>query len=421
MATGIAELKVNVEKPGAWARRLTITVPAERVAEEKKHAVARLSKQVRLPGFRKGHVPAGIMEKRFGPAIEQEAIEKVIGDAYREALQSEGLQPITQGSIDKIDYQPGTDLTFNVELEVRPEIELARIGGFSIVRERPAVGDEQLNEVLQRLREEHAVWTPKEGAAPVSGDMADVHITPLDDATSADAQKPRHYQIVIGQGQAVPAVEDAIRTLAAGEEADFEIDLPEKSDDPGAGMKTHRMRIHVHDVRSPQLPALDDDFARSLGEFTDVETLRSRIADDLRAEAEREAERAVRMQLLQQIIDANPFEVPHAMVHDYLERNIPAREGADPEQVQAARMELWPAAEFALKRHLVIDRVANLEALRATPEEINERVETIAGRLGRNPGEVLSQLKKGGRIEEIEQEITEDKVFRYLASLSDIH
>src|SRR5919106_297648 len=130
MPTEAADLKVSVEKPAAWERRLKITVPAERIEQEKKHAAARLANRVRLPGFRKGKVPVKEMVRRFGPAIEQETIEKVIGDAYREALQSEGLQPITEGSVDNIDYQPGTDLTFDVALEVRPEVELERIGGF---------------------------------------------------------------------------------------------------------------------------------------------------------------------------------------------------------------------------------------------------------------------------------------------------
>jgi trigger factor len=96
MTTEAPELKVSVEKPAAWARRLIITIPKERIAREKKDAVQRLAKRVKLPGFRQGRVPAAVMERKFGPAIEQEAIEKVIGDAYREALEAEKLEPITQ-------------------------------------------------------------------------------------------------------------------------------------------------------------------------------------------------------------------------------------------------------------------------------------------------------------------------------------
>jgi trigger factor len=420
MATEAAGLKVSVEKPAAWSRRLTITVPAEHIAREKKDAVQRLSKRVKLPGFRQGRVPAGMMEKKFGPAIEQEAIEKVIGDAYRQAIASEGLQPITQGNIDEISYEPGTDLTFNVELEVRPEVELQRIGGFAVVREQPAVGEQQVEEVLQRLREENAVWKPKDNATPAAGDMATVEITPLDSATSAEPSKPRRYQIVIGEGQAVPAVEDAVRTLQAGDESEFDVALPEDAEDPASPTIPHRMHIRMVELKAPEYPELDDGFAAGLGDFDSIDSLRSRIREDLEKEAGREADRGVRMQLVQQIIEANPFDVPQSMVQTYLERVMPDREGGDAQQFQEMRAQMWPAAEHALKRMLVLERVAEMEALRATPAELDQRIDDVAERLGRPRGEVIGQLRKTGRLDELEQEITEEKVFDYLMSLSEI-
>jgi trigger factor len=420
MATEAAGLKVSVEKPAAWARRLTITVPAEHIAREKKDAVQRLSKRVKLPGFRQGRVPAGMMEKKFGPAIEQEAIEKVIGDAYRQALASENLQPITQGNIDQIEYEPGTDLTFNVELEVRPELELERVGGFAVVREQPAIGDQQVDEVLQRLREENAVWKAKDGETPAAGDMATVEITPLDAATSAEPSKARRYQIVIGEGQAVPAVEDAVRTLKAGEDAEFDVALPEDPEEAGSPTVAHRMHIRMVELKSPEFPALDDDFAAGLGDFETLDGLRTRIREDLETESGREAERGVRMQLVQQIIEANPFDVPQSMVQTYLERVMPEREGGDSQQLQEMRTQMWPAAEQALKRMLVLERIAELEALRATPAEMDARIDEMAERLGRPRGEVIGQLRKNGRLDELEQEITEEKVFEYLKSLSEI-
>ncbi|HSJ08524.1 MAG TPA: trigger factor [Longimicrobiales bacterium] len=420
MATEAPEYTVSMEKPAAWSRRLTITIPSHRIEAEKTQAAARLSKKARLPGFRAGRVPKSVMEKRFGPAIEQEAVEKLIGDVYRKVLESEGLQPITQGNIDNVDYQPGSDLTFNVELEVRPEIELERVGGFAVMREQPAIGQAQVDEVLQRLREENAVWRTKEDATPVAGDMATVEITPLDDATSAEPSKPRRYQIVIGEGQAVPAVEDAVRTLKGGEDAEFDVDLPASADDEAAGTKPHRMHIRMVEVKAPEYPELDDEFAKGLGEFEDLATLRDRIREDLEREAGRESERGVRMQLVQQIIDANPFEVPASMVSNYLERVMPTREGTDAERLQQARVEMWPMAEQAIKRSLVVERIAEMEALHATPAEIDARIDDMAERLGRPRGEVIAQLRKSGRLDEIEQEISEEKVFEYLKSLSDI-
>jgi trigger factor len=420
MATEAAGLKVSIEKPAAWARRLTITVPAAEVAREKQNAVKRLAKRVHLPGFRPGKAPVSRIEKQYGPALEQEVVEKVIGDAYKAALVQTQLQPITEGSIDRIDYEPGSDLTFNVEVEVRPELELERVGGFVVVREQPPVGEDQIDEVLQRLRAEHAVWRPKEGGTPVAGDMASVEIVPLDAATSAEPAQPRHYQVVIGEGQALAAVEDSIRMLTAGEEGEFDVVLPENPDDPDGPARQHRMRIRLIEVKAPEYPPLDDEFAQSVGDFADLAALRARIRVDMEREAAREAERGVRMQLVQNVIRANPFEVPQSMVRQYLERVIPDRDGAATDRLQELRMQMWPAAEQALKRMLVLERIAELESLRATPAELDARIDQLAERLGRGRGEVIVQLRKSGQLDELEQEITEEKVFAYLKSLSEI-
>lgn len=420
MAIEAPELTVTVEKSAAWSRRLTITVPADRVAREKKDAVQRLSKRVKLPGFRQGHVPAAVMERKYGPAIEQEAVEKVINDAYREAIESEGLQPISQASVDNLNYEPGSDLSFNVELEVRPEIELERIGGFTVVREQTPVSDEQVDEVLQRLRDENAVWRTREEGTPSAGDMATVEITPLDDATGAEPSKPRQYQIVIGEGQAVPAVEAAILTLKPGEAAEFEVELPENTEDPEGSTKPHRMHISLTELKMPEYAPLDDEFAKGLGDFDSLAELRERIAEDLGRETEKEAERGVRMQLVQQIIDANPFEVPQSMVRGYLDQMMPSREGADPQKLEELRTQMWPMAETALKRSMVVDRIAEMEALRPTAAEMDARIDEMAERMGRPRGEVIAQMRKAGRLDQLEQEITEEKVFDYLKSLSDI-
>lgn len=420
MSTETADLKVTMENSSAWGRKLKITVPAERVERERRDAVQRLAKQARLPGFRKGKVPAQVMEKRFGQAIEQEAVEKAIGAAYREALAQEQLQPITQGSINDIHYHRGEDLTFDVELEVRPEIELERLGGFQLLREQGGVTEQEVDQVVQRLREERATWTSVTDQTPMVGDMTDVEITPLDAATELEPAKPRRYQVVLGEGQAVPAIEDVLRTLRAGEEGEFDVELAENAEDATAGTKPHRMHVKMLEVKTPQYPAIDDEFARALGAFESLAELKERVREDLVQEHEREAERRVRSQLLEEIVTANPFEVPPSMVQQYLEAMLPAREGAEEARVAEARQSAWPAAEQALRRLLVIERVAELEALHATPAEVQGRVAEIAERLGRAPEDLAVQLRKNGRLDEMEREITEEKVFQYLKSLSTI-
>ena len=412
----MSELQVEIHHHGSWGRHLTITVPADRLEAERQSAARRLAQKVRLPGFRKGKVPAQVLEKKFGGAVEQEMLEKVMGAAYREAIQREGLQPISQAAIENVDYQPGQDLRFDVHFEVRPEIELNRLGGFTVRRPAAVVSDDEVDRVIQRLREEHATWNPIDaGQALVTGDMAVVEITALD---GASANQPRRYQVVLGQEQVRREIEDVIRTLAPGEQGEFTVDLPEGEDE--TSLKPHRIRVNLVEAKHPDYPELTDEFAQQLGSFDSVATLRERVREDLQKESEAEAERSVRQALVAQIIEANPFDVPDSMVHQYLDQLIRPRKGEDPARMEEFKQTAYPGAQQALRRMLVVDRVAELEGLRATPNDVETRVEEIAQRVGRSAGEIRTQFQKSGRLGEIEEQITEERVFDYLKSLSTI-
>jgi trigger factor len=418
MATETSTLKIAIEEPRAWARRLKITVPAERVARERSEASRRLSQRLKLPGFRKGKIPAHVIEKRFGSALEQEAVEKVVGAAYREALEQEQLHPITQGEIGNLEYEPGTELSFDVEFEIRPVLELERLGGFTVKRERAAVDDAEVAGILERLRKEQAVWEGVEGERPATGDMALVEMTALEGEGEAAEPQARRYRVVVGEGQAPPAVETALQGLEPGGETEVEVES-----EGGAGGEAappDRWRVKLVEVKRPRLPELDDEFAKTVGDFEELAALRARVREDLEREADAEADRQVRRALLGEIVGANSFEVPDSMVERYLERLLQVREDADPERVAEMKAAARPVAEEAIKRMLVIERVAELEGLHGTADEVQERVAQIAERRGRPPQEVRAQLAKAGRLEALEEEITEEKVFRYLESLSTV-
>ncbi|MGH7505959.1 MAG: trigger factor, partial [Longimicrobiales bacterium] len=302
---------------------------------------------------------------------------------------------------------------------VRPEVELNRIGGFRVKREVAPVADGQIDEVLQRLREENAVWQPVETEPPVSGDMVVVEITPLDDEL-AEPQKPRMYQLVLGEGQAAQAIEDVIRTLEPGSEGDFTVDLPENADEPASPTKAHRLHLVLREAKRPDLPEADDEFAKGLGDFGSLDELRERIRTDLEREADNEAERQVRGRLVADIVESNPFEVPGSMTDEYLSRLLPDREGLDAARLAEMRETTRPAAQNALRRMLIVERVATMESLHASPADVEARISEIAERLGRPPAEVRGQFQKSGRLNEIEEEITEERVFDYLKSLSTI-
>ena len=425
MPAQTSDLTIAVQEPSAWSRRIAITVPAERVQRLRGEVTQQLARNARLPGFRKGKLPNTLIERQFGSSIDKETIDRTVQQAYREALESEGLSPITQGKVEKVEYERGAALSFEVELEVRPEIQLARTGGFSLERPTMEVGEEDVESVLERLRDERATWEPlDEGQKPDFEQRVTVEITALEEggAPPADAE-PRTYRFVIGEGQAIPAVEEAIMTLAAGEEGDFSVSFPDDFPEEERRGQNQRLHIKVMDASRKILPELTPEFAKEIGDFEDLEALRARILEDLKADSEQRADAEVRRQLVDRITEANPFEVPASMVERYLDEVTGhSHEGEhkhqhtpeEEERLARARAGLWPQAEWSIKRLLIIDSVADAEGLRATQDNIDQRVEQLAERHERTPSEVWLQLEKSGQLEVLEREITEDKVFQHL-------
>ncbi len=428
MSPDTLDLKIEVQQPQAWTRRMTVTVPAERVQRAREAVISRIAQNVRLPGFRKGKLPSRIVEQRFGPAVDQETLDRIIQEAYREALEAEGLAPINQGQIDKIQYERGTDLVFEVEFEVRPEIELARVSGFVVSRPGAEVGEDEVGSVIQQLREDRSVWQPAaEGVRPDYGDEVTVEITAR--TPEGEPEETHNYRFILGEGQAIPMVEDAIRTLQAGEEGEFTVQFPEDFPDEARRGEEQHLHIKLLDLRQRVLPEEDDELARSVGDFETLEALRARVLEDLRRDAEQRAEGAVRGQLLDQILEANRFDLPESMIERYLEHMVsPARpeekrqlSPEEEERISQLKMNLRPQAEWTLKRMMVVESLAEREGLRATQDEIDARVEELAQRHERTLSEVWLQLEKSGQLDALEREITEDKVFGYLKSLNTVN
>lgn len=423
MAASTPELQISVQEPKSWSRRLSITVPPERVQRARSAVADQIARNVRLPGFRKGHVPQRVLEKQFGQSIQQETIERVIQDAYREALDREGLQPITQGTIDNVHFHDDAELHFEVEFEVQPKVELARLSGFVATRPSEEVGEDEVDSVLDRLRDERGVLQPlPEGEKPDWNDQVMVELTPKA-AEGEEQEEPKSYRFVLGEGQAIPEIEQSIMTLAPGEEGDFTVHFPEDFPDPEQAGKEQNLHIRLVSAQRKELPELDDEFARSLGDFEDLTALRARIMEDLRENAQRNAESEVRSQLLSQVLEANAFDVPDSMVERYLDYMTGQTEeergkltSEQREQISQWRESLRPQAEDGLKRMLVVERIAETEGLRATQDEIDARVEEMAAKHERSPSEVWIQLEKSGQLSALEHEITEDKVFGYLES-----
>jgi len=420
-AIDASQLQVSVQEQERWRRKLSVTVPAAVVREEEQRTARQLASRANLKGFRKGRVPTHVIEKQFGGALRREALDKLIQEAYRHAIESEKLQPISEGQIEDVQYAPEQDLKFEVAFDIQPVIELARLGGFAVKRPVAEVKDQHVDDVLGRIREQNGAWRPVEEGSPVDGDLVSVKILRLDD-TDAEA---RDYELVLGRGDAIPDIETAIRTLAlsgqgSSNEGEFDIRFPDDFPDETRRGAQERVRITLVGRKTLELPPLDDSLAKQVGEFETLAELTAKIREDMEKEGAQRADSVVRAQLLDLVLEANPFEVPASMVDRYLDSILGDTKDVPAERLTEARTQLRPEAERAVKRILVIDRLAEAQSLTATEDEIDQRVEEIAAANQTTPAKVYASLQKAGRLESIERELTEKKVFRYLESQSEI-
>jgi trigger factor len=397
-------------------RRLAVSVPVDDVKSAEDKAARRYASQVRLPGFRPGKAPAAVVRKKYAEAIRQEAIESLVQEAFKTVLERDKLDLATQPHVHDLKFNEGQPLTFELHLEVRPTVELPRTTGFKVSRTEKPLTDELIKEQIDSLREQRATWTPvSERAQP--GDMVTVLLATADE--SGTIPEGKEYRIVVGGGQAIPGVEELIMATDAGATAEAPVKWPDDFADETQRGKTKTVRVQVSDVKRKALPELDDSFARGVGDFETVDALKAAVKDDLVKHNAREADAEVRQKLIDDLISANPFEVPPSWVNDLVRAYGEMYQIPD-EEKQKFAVEFRPVAERQVRRDLVIETIATREKLAASESDVDARVAEAAAKRGAEPGAIYASLQKAGRIKEIERSITEDKVFAWLLEHNEV-
>lgn len=410
------DIQITATKSEGVERRLQVAVPPARVAAARSKAVSRVAKQVRVPGFRPGKAPDAMIRKKYAAAIDQEAVEALLREAFESVLAKEDLKLVTQPHAHDVKFGEDDGLSFELHCEVRPEITLDRLEGFRVMRPKDAVTDEQVQEQMDQLRDQRATWAPVEGK-PLEGDLVTVMLaTAGEDGVIPEGQE---YRLVMGAGQAIAAIEEVILTLDQGGSTEAPVKWPDDFPDEAQRGKTKTVRASLKEVKRKVLPALDDAFAREMGDFDSLDAFTKVVREDLASSATREADSAARTQLLDEIVAANPFEIPPSwvkqMIHAYAEAyKIPE------EEIVKFSDEIRGMAERQVRRDLILDTIAEREKLAASEGDVDDKVAELAAKRGMEPGALYASLQKAGRLRELERSITEERVFSWLLAKNTI-
>ncbi len=421
-------------------REISVEVPAEEVTRETEAIILKYQKVARLPGFRKGHVPASMIRHRFAEDLKSDVVEALVPRYFRKEAEKLGMIPVSQPRVTELHIHDGEPLTFKASFEVMPEI---RVEGYKELRaEHPeiTVTDEDVEQALASVREQHATFTSIEGRPLADGDFAQASFDgqPKDGAkdSTKDAAKhgkagdanPVHMDevlIEIGGKNTVPEFTENLRGVSAGEERSFEVAYAADAQDNRLAGKTFVYTVKVQAIKRKDMPELNDDFAKELGEFTTLDQVRKQIRENMIAEKRHAAEHEAKEKLTAELVRRNDFEVPESLVERQidlrLERGLRALAAQGMKMEDMKKMDLprlrVGQREQALqdvKSSLLLDRVAELEKIGVDEEELNREIASLAKQSKQTPEAVRARLTQDGGLDRIRNRIRSEKTLNFL-------
>jgi trigger factor len=401
---------------------LEITIPAAEVEQETERAIAEIQKKVRLPGFRPGKAPASLVKSRFAGDIRQQVIEKLVPRSFRTAVEKDNLRVVGSPNVSEVHFHAGEPLRFKAEFEVAPSVELGEYRGITVVYSEPQVSDTDILERLEGLREQKAEYVDEEPRPVVDGDYAVVSLESLSgvDPKIAEDELVLH----IGDPSTMGAFSENLRGARPEESREFEVAYPEDYDRKNLAGRRVRFRATVKAIRRKELPDVNDEFAKDLGDYQTLEELKENIRKTILRERERLEQDRAKSELVDKLVEAHDFPVPEAYVEQQIQLTVEAKiralvaQGLDPKGVkldwEKVRETERPRAVHDVKASLLLDKIAEREAVGATQEEVDREVQRIARHSREAVALTRARLQKDGSIARIASNIRTEKTLNLL-------
>jgi trigger factor len=373
---------------------LTIEVDAETVNKGIDAAFKKVVTKVNVPGFRKGKVPRGMFEKRFGvESLYQDALDILLPDAYENAVKEAGIDPVDRPEIDIEQLEKGQNLIFTAKVIVKPEVKLGEYKNLEVERLDATVTDEDVENELKKLQERQAELVVKEEGTIENDDTAVIDFEGFVDGEAFEGGKGENYSLAIGSGSFIPGFEEQLIGAASGEEKDVEVTFPEEYHAADLAGKQAVFKVKIHEIKTKELPVLDDEFAKDVDEEVEtLEELKAKTRENLETSKKQESENMLKDALVEQAAENTTVDIPASMIKSEQDRMI--REFEQRLQMQGMNLELYfqfsgtdeaalreQMAEDAEKRvrmNLTLEAIANVENLQVTDEELNEELERMA-------------------------------------------
>ncbi len=423
----------STQTQDACKREIQVEVPADVVAQETNTLVERFQKMARVPGFRRGKVPASVIRQRFADDIKQEVMETLMPRYIRQEAESQGLNMVSTPRVTDVHLHEGEPLRFKASFEILPEVE---ISGYQELRaEHPdiSVSEEEVEKALNNIREQHATYTPVEERPLQDGDYAQAsfHGVPKDQGAPAEGQKPLQpvnvddVLVEIGGSNTVTEFSDNLRGARAGDERTFDVAYRDDFSDQRLAGKTMAYTVQVKGIKTKQLPALDDAFAKELSSFANLDALKQHIRKSLEEDKQRTSEHEAKDKLLDELVRRHDFPVPESLVERQidvrLERGLRALAAQGMRTEDMKRMDFSrlrtgqrEAAMREVKSSLILEKIADAEHIEVSDDELNKELEMVATQTRQPVESVRARLTQDGALDRIRNRLRSEKTLDFL-------
>lgn len=390
-------MNVQVENLEKNMAKLTIEVPAEEVEKAIQAAYMKERNRISVPGFRKGKVPRQMIEKMYGAGIfYEDAANTLIQDNYAAAMEESKVDIVSRPMIDVVQIESGKPFIFTAEVAVRPEVKLGKYKGVQVTKVDTTVSEEEVDAALEAERQKNSRTVTVSDRPAAIGDTAVIDFEGFVDGVAFEGGKGENHPLELGSHSFIDTFEDQLVGHNAGDDVDVNVTFPEKYQAADLAGKPALFKVKIHEIKTKELPELNDEFAQDVSEFDTLAEYREDVKKRLEINKEDEAKRTKEDEAIQKIIDKSTMELPEAMIETQCENMINdfaqriAQSGLSMEQymqfsgmtLDKLKEQVRPEAETRIKSSLVLEQIAKEENIEVSDDEVNAEIEKMAAQYG---------------------------------------
>ena len=424
-------MNITVEEISSIKKKVNVEIPDDQVTKEVESFYQQVGKQAKIKGFRPGKIPRDILERYFKDHVKSEVIQKLIQESYPAALSEKDLHPVSPPVIDPGELESGKPFQYSATVEVKPEIKIDGYIGLNIEGKKESAKEEEVEERLKGLQNLHAQLKTVPELRPIqSGDHVIIDYEARMDSKPLEEGKAVDFTVEVGGGRFIPALEEKLVGLNLEEEKEIEVPFPEDYGYKKWAGKTVSFLVKVKEIKEKVLPPLDDEFAKDLGDYASLEDLKAKLKEEIEKEKELMLDRQLKDQMIEQLIQANSFEIPESMVVEQAKALVSdtklrlASQGIALKNLNIPEEKLQEdyreVAQKQVRTYLILEKIATQEGITVTDEEADERLQSISERTHQKLDVVKRYYEKNGLIPELKAGILTDKTLNFLLEKANI-